>query len=147
MDQLKSKGKIISITVKIALVVIVIGIALYVLYFKSVQGRAIFILSDREIELPADTQGKSEFNPNSRVYFFVARNYSNLDGSMMALEIESMKDSNYVHHKRISFEIEKGFKKLHTFIPEEYFSRSGKYRIKLFIDNNLMTSKTFSVGE
>lgn len=147
MDQIRSKGSIISMTVKIVLIVIVLGIVFYLLYYKSIQGRAIFILSDREIEAPSAGASKSEFGLNSRVYFYVARKYSTLNGAVMVLEIETVKDASFVHYKKISFEIEKGFKKLHTFIPEEYFNRSGKYRIKLLIDNNLMTSEEFTVGD
>ena len=147
MDQFKSKGSIISLSVKIALVAIVLGIVMYLVYFKTVQGRAIFILSDREIESPVEADSKTEFSPGSRVYFYITRKFSKLEGETMALEIETQKDSEYAHYKRITFEIEKGFKKIHTFIPEEYFSRPGKYRIKLLIDNDVLTSKEFSVGD
>jgi hypothetical protein len=147
MDQLKGKSHVLSMTVKVIIVAVIIGVVFYIFYYNTIRGRAIFILSDREIESTSGNDSKTEFNPNSRIYFYVTRKLSNLNGAVLALEIETKNNSDYVHYKRISYEIEKNFKKIHTFIPEEYFKRPGQYRIKLLIDNNLMTSEEFSIND
>jgi hypothetical protein len=147
MEQDKGKGHYISLAVKIIIVVLVLGFAFYIVYFKALRGHARLILSDREIESPSNDYMVRDYKVNSRVYFHITRRLSSLDASEIALEIEKMKGGDYTHYKRISYEIDKQFKKIHSFIPEEYLSGPGKYRVKLLIDGKPMSVEDINVGD
>jgi hypothetical protein len=147
MEQDKGRGHYISLAVKILIVVLVLGFAFYIVYFKAIRGRARLILSDREIESSSNDYRVRDYKVNSRVYFHISRRLSTLDGAEIALDIEKMKGNDYSHYKRISYEIEKKFKKIHSFIPEEYLSSPGRYRIKLLIDGKIMSAEDIIVGE
>ncbi|MBN1532203.1 MAG: hypothetical protein JXA20_06035 [Spirochaetes bacterium] len=147
MEQEKGKGHYISLAVKIIIVVLVLGFAFYIVYFKTMRGRARMILSDREIESSSDDYKTSDFNINSRIYFHISRRNSTLDGAEVALDIEKMKGDDFSHYKRISYEIDRQFKKIQSYIPEEYLSGPGKYRIKLLIDGKVMSVEEINVGE
>ncbi len=147
MEHEKSKGRYLSLAVKALLVLLVVAAAFYFIYVKAIRGRALLIISDREIESASDDQKVVDYKTGGRVYFLVTKRMTSLNGSLVALEIEKRKGDEFVHHLRASYEIEKSFSKIASYIPEEYFFVPGKYRIKLYIDGKLMNSEDIRVGD
>jgi len=144
---MKKEGKkgIISIAIKIVVVVVVLGAALYFLYYKTIYRDVTFIVSKNDIVSAADTESALEYNAGDRIYFYFERKGKVLDANLGVVEIEFYQDNKYQHYKQISYEIEKKFKSLNSYIPGEYFSRAGKYKLKTYLDGNLSSSIEINV--
>ncbi|MGQ9842645.1 MAG: hypothetical protein ACUVRK_03680, partial [Spirochaetota bacterium] len=54
-------------------------------------------------------------------------------------------NNNFTQYKQITFEVDKNFKNLNTYIPQEYFKRNGRYQLKVLLDGKLMATKEFEV--
>lgn len=131
--------KWIGILIKVSLVVAVFFVVFYLIYFSTRYGKAKFVLSDNEIAaVVSDTAQQQAFKTNSRLYFYIEKENKNLESNLFVLQIEFFEDNSYRHYKQISYEVEKNFPKLSAYIPEEYFKREGKYRIKASLDSKIV---------
>lgn len=139
-----SKKKMVKLVIKIALVAAIFGIIFYLIYFSVRYSKANFILSNQEIT-SADSSLVENYKINDKIYFFINRNSTNLNSNLMVLEIESYDNKEYRHYKQISYELEKDFPKLSSYIPSEYFRRAGKYRIKVSFDGKIAATNSIEV--
>ncbi|MCU0847867.1 MAG: hypothetical protein MUD12_08265 [Spirochaetes bacterium] len=130
---------------KAVIVLILIGIAAYFFYYKSVYGKASFIISDSEITSADEGLSKTEFKAGEKLYFMISRYKKQLDAGVFIIKIEVFKDTDYAHYKQISYEINRDFQKISCYIPDEYFKLPGKYRVRAYLDNESVAIKDFEV--
>ncbi len=130
--------------------VVMAGLVLVVALFfmvSSTRSKARFVLSDHEIEeLDADLVSKKTFTTRSKVFFLInRRNGKNLNASHFVMEISREENGKYVEARQISFEIDRDFPKISTYIPVDYFSRQGKYMVKSFLDGKPVSSEEIQI--
>ena len=135
-----------KLVVKIGLVAAIFIVVFYLIYFTVQYGRANFILSNQEIASDNDRQVES-YKVGDKIYFFINRNNTDLEANLFVMEIEFYEGNEYKHYKQISYEIDKNFPKISAYIPIEYFSRSGKYRIKASLDGKLVATNKIEVSK
>lgn len=135
-----------KLVVKIGLVAAIFIVVFYLIYFTVQYGRANFILSNQEIASDDDRQVDS-YKVGEKIYFFINRNNTDLEANLFVMEIEFYEGNEYKHYKQISYEIDKNFPKISAYIPTEYFSRSGKYRIKASLDGKLVATNKIEVSK
>jgi len=140
-----TKKRIFSFVVRIGIIAAVIGIAVFLILFNTMSGDIVLLLSPQEVTSDNDAEDSVSFKSNSKLYFFIAPKSGNISSDRVILEIHFEKKGQFFHYKQISYEIDKNFKKLRSFIPEDYFMRPGKYRIDVFFDNNRKISREFVV--
>ncbi len=138
--------KWIGIAIKVSLVVVIFFVVFYLIYFSTRYGKAKFVLSDNEIikVVPVTTQERT-FKTDSRLYFYIEKDNKNLESNLFVLQIEFFENNSYRHYKQISYEVEKDFPKLSAYIPEEYFKREGKYRIKASLDSKIVDIREIQI--
>ena len=88
-----------------------------------------------------DIENKIIFPLKGDIYFYVKGKGEIINADMIKIEIHYFDESNYNLYKDIYFGIDKNFKKLSSYLQGEYFSKKGKYKINIFLDDNLKTSK------
>jgi len=130
--------------------VILAGIVLVVALFfmvSSTRSRARFVLSDHEIQdLSADLVSQKAFSAGSKVFFLMnKRNGNKLNASHFVMEISREDGGKYVGARQISFEIDKDFPKISSYIPVDYFGRKGKYMVKSFLDGKPVSTEEIQV--
>lgn len=131
--------KWIGIVIKVSLIVVIFFVVFYLIYFSTRYGKAKFVLSDNEIvTVVSDIAQEQTFRTNNRLYFYIEKENKNLESNLFVLQIEFFENNSYRHYKQISYEVEKDFPKLSAYIPEEYFKREGKYRIKASLDSKIV---------
>ncbi len=134
--------KWIGIVIKVSLIIVIFLVVFYLIYFSTRYGKAKFALSDSEIiKVVTETTGELRFKTNSRIYFYIEKENKNLESNLVVLQIEFFENNSYKHYKQISYEVEKDFPKLSAYIPEEYFKRAGRYRIKASLDSKIVDIK------
>ncbi|MFC1670181.1 hypothetical protein ACFL20_07280 [Spirochaetota bacterium] len=134
---------------KILLIVVIIMAGFYFIYFKATSGRAEFYISDKEITVTGDAHsGPHSFIAKSRIYFHVSRSGGKkLNADIIVLEINKFKENSFKKYKKLSFEVARDFGKLAAYIPKEYFSAAGKYKIKATIDGLLVKEIDLTIIE
>lgn len=143
----RDKG-VVRLGIKIGLILLIFFVIFYLLYFATRYGQARFILSNHEI-LTAEEEASGShlvFNPSDKVFFYIGREGKNVESDLVVVEIEVSEGGGYKHYKQISYEVEKIFPKLSGYIPGEYFSRSGKYRIKALLDGKIVSTKDITIN-
>jgi hypothetical protein len=141
-DETTHGRKWIGIVIKVSLIVIIFLVVFYLIYFSTRYGKAKFVLSDSEItKVITEATGELRFKTNSRIYFYIEKENKNLESNLVVLQIEFFEKNSYKHYKQISYEVAKDFPKLSAYIPEEYFKRAGKYRIKASLDSKIIDIK------
>ncbi len=135
----ETKGRIIKGGIVLAAVVLVVVLLMMV---TSSRSKARFVLSASEIqEVSADVQSQTTYDVGSKIFFLVnKRNGKSLNASHFVIEISREDGGKPGAQKQISYEIDKEFGKVSAYIPVEYFSRPGKYRVKSFLDGKPVTS-------
>jgi len=118
---------------------------LYFIIFKAFDRQVKFVLSNTDIVNLAEADIKEVFKPNEKVYFYMGRKKDNLEANSAVIEIEFMENGDYVYYKKISYEIDKNFNKVNSYIPDAYFSRPGKYRLKLLLDGKEITNNKIEI--
>ncbi|MCP4134367.1 MAG: hypothetical protein GY754_25560 [bacterium] len=142
------KRGILGIIVKLLIIAVIIAGGVYAyIYFQAEAGKANLLLSDNEIESADSAVSIVRFKVNNKVYFLINRNTGVLGAQTAVLEIEKSKDNAYEAYKKISYEIDKQFAKLSAYIPAEYFSIPGKYKIKTKLDNVEIASQEITIIE
>ncbi|HQG42535.1 MAG TPA: hypothetical protein PLE64_07490, partial [Spirochaetota bacterium] len=72
---------------------------------------------------------------------------SKLDCDTVTISLYYFENDSYAQYKQITFEVDKDFPKLSTYIPDEYFKRHGQYQIKVLLDGKVVATKEFKFGE
>jgi len=141
-------GKLtVNLVLKVICVALVIIAALWLIFNIQDYGKANLIISNQEIT-SNDQSSVSKFSNNDKVYFFVDRIMkSKLDCDTVAIALYYFENDSYTQYKQITFEVDKDFPKLSTYIPEEYFKRHGQYQIKVLLDGKVVATKEFKFGE
>jgi hypothetical protein len=135
-----------SLVIKVALVALIFIGVFYLIYFSVQYGKANFILSDREISSDSDPQVE-RYKTGGKIYFFINRISKDLDSSLFTVEIEKQENNEYRHYKQVSYELEKNFPKMGSYLPSEYFRKPGKYRIKALLDGKVVASNLVEVAD
>ena len=141
-------GKLtVNLVLKVICVALVIIAALWLIFNIQDYGKANLIISNQEIT-SNDQSSVSKFSNNDKVYFFVDRIMkSKLDCDMVTIALYYFENDSYTQYKQITFEVDKDFPKLSTYIPDEYFKRHGQYQIKVLLDGKVVATKEFKFGE
>jgi len=141
-------GKLtVNLVLKVICVALVIIAALWLIFNIQDYGKANLIISNQEIT-SNDQSSVSKFSNNDKVYFFVDRIMkSKLDCDTVAIALYYFENDSYTQYKQITFEVDKDFPKLSTYIPDEYFKRHGQYQIKVLLDGKVVATKEFKFGE
>lgn len=135
-----------SIYPKIAIIVLILLVAGYIVYHKSIVGRVNLYLANQPINSSSRIMQNS-FIINQPVYFFLERSRLNLEASQTVVEIEYFEGKDYVHHKQITFETDKNYPNIGGSIPSVYFLKSGKYRINVLLDGKEVYSYNITLTE
>jgi hypothetical protein len=138
------KKATVNFIVKVVLVVAIFAAVFSLIYFAVRYGEANFVLSNQEITSP-DAPQVTSYKTADKVHFYINRNMKNLDSSLFVMEIEFFESSEYKHYKQISFELDKAFPDLNSFIPTQYFKRPGKYRIKASLDGKVVANNEIEI--
>ncbi len=139
-------GKSLSgIVIRVLLVVAAIGIGGYLLYYKVVQGDAVFVISNREINPESDTDSVTSYKVQDKVYFHLHRKYSTMDSGMVTFIIRREEGGKLQDYKKIQYEVEKDFPSLDSVVPGTYFRKAGKYQIEIQFDGNVSAHTDFVV--
>ena len=141
-------GKLtVNLVLKVICVALVIIAALWLIFNIQDYGKANLIISNQEIT-SNDQSSVSKFSNNDKVYFFVDRIMkSKLDCDTVTISLYYFENDSYTQYKQITFEVDKDFPKLSTYIPEEYFKRHGQYQVKVLLDGKVVATKEFKFGE
>ncbi|HQL43356.1 MAG: hypothetical protein KBG92_01845 [Spirochaetes bacterium] len=141
-------GKLtVNLVLKVICVALVIIAALWLIFNIQDYGKANLIISNQEIT-SNDQSSVSKFSNNDKVYFFVDRIMkSKLDCDTVTISLYYFENDSYAQYKQITFEVDKDFPKLSTYIPDEYFKRHGQYQIKVLLDGKVVATKEFKFGE
>lgn len=141
-------GKLtVNLVLKVICVALVIIAALWLIFNIQDYGKANLIISNQEIT-SNDQSSVSKFSNNDKVYFFVDRIMkSKLDCDTVTISLYYFENDSYAQYKQITFEVDKDFPKLSTYIPDEYFKRHGQYQIKVLLDGKVVATKEFQFGE
>ncbi|TAL38722.1 MAG: hypothetical protein EPN93_04430 [Spirochaetes bacterium] len=139
------KGSL-GLVIKVALVALIFIGVFYLIYFSVQYGKANFVLSDREITSDSDPVVE-RFKTGGKIYFFINRISKDLDSSLFTIEIEKQENNEFRHHKQVSYEIEKSFPQMGAYLPQEYFRKAGKYRIKALLDGKVVATHPVEVSD
>lgn len=141
-------GKLtVSLVLKVICVALVIIVALWLIFNIQDYGKANLIISNQEIT-SNDQSSVSKFSNNDKVYFFIDRIMkSKLDCDTVTISLYYFENDRYIQYKQITFEVDKDFSALSTYIPGEYFKRHGQYQIKVLLDGKVVATKEFQFGE
>lgn len=141
-------GKLtVNLVLKVICVALVIIVALWLIFNIQDYGKANLIISNQEIT-SNDQSSVSKFSNNDKVYFFVDRIMkSKLDCDTVTISLYYFENDSYAQYKQITFEVDKDFPKLSTYIPDEYFKRHGQYQIKVLLDGKVVATKEFTIEE
>jgi len=141
-------GKLtVNLVLKVICVALVIIAALWLIFNIQDYGKANLIISNQEIT-SNDQSSVSKFSNNDKVYFFVDRIMkSKLDCDTVTISLYYFENDSYAQYKQITFEVDKDFPKLSTYIPDEYFKRHGQYQIKVLLDGKVVATKEFTIEE
>ncbi|HOW81969.1 MAG TPA: hypothetical protein PK573_05370 [Spirochaetota bacterium] len=140
---LSQKGKIGS---GATAAIIIIAIVIFVFFIRSQFYNVDFIISNSLIE-NADGDSVDEFKKGENMFFYLGLKSGPLNGDVMTVQIERKENGDYKYYKKITFEIEKSFPKISSYVPTEYLSKSGDYRIKAFIDGDEVADEELTVSE
>jgi hypothetical protein len=136
----------VGLILKVVLVGSIFAAVFFLIYFAVQYGEANFILSNQEIT-SEDSDSVASYKVNDKVYFYINRKMKSLDANLFIMEIEYFEKGEYRHYKQISYELEKEFPKISSYVPSEYFSRAGKYRIKASLDGKLVATGMIEVSQ
>jgi len=135
-----------GLILKVVLVASIFAAVFSLIYFAVQYGEANFVLSNQEIT-SENSDSIVSYKVNDKVYFYINRKMKSLDANLFIMEIEYFEKGEYRHYKQISYELEKEFPKISSYVPSEYFSRAGKYRIKASLDGKLVATNIIEVTQ
>ncbi len=129
------------------LVVVLILLAVYMVMVSTARGKARFVLTDHEIQdVSQDVESQRVFPEGSKVFFLVnKRNGRELGAGHFVIEISREQGGKQDGVKQISYEIDRDFTKLSSYIPVDYFKKKGKFTVKAFLDGKPISSEVIEV--
>jgi len=134
-----------SLVLKVVIVALIVVIALWLIFNIKDYGKVNLIISNEEIT-SNDQVSIQKFKDNDKIYFFIDRIIKpSLDCNTVTVVIDYYENNSFTQYKQITFEVDKNFKNLSTYIPQEYFKRNGRYQLKVLLDGKLMATKEFEV--
>ncbi len=130
-----------------ALAVVLIVIVVYMMMVATTRGKVRFVLTDHEVQdVSQDIESQKVFPAGSKVFFLVnKRNGRELNAGHVVIEIGHEQGGKIEGVKQISFEIDKDFTKLSSYIPVDYFRKKGKFSVKAFLDGKPVSSEVIDV--
>lgn len=136
-----------GIVIKVLLVAVALSVVFYLVMFTISYGKADLFLSNQEMtDFNSLSASQESFKAADKVFFIVGRKSKSMGANQLVLEIEKY-DAEYKHHKQISYELDKEYLKMGSFIPTEYFVKLGKYRIKAFLDGKEVAKRKLEISE
>lgn len=134
-----------NLVLKVVIVAFIVIFVLWLIFNIKDYGKVNLILSNEEIT-SNDQVSVQKFIDKDKIYFFIDRVIKpSLDCNTVTVVIDYYENNSFTQYKQITFEIDKDFKYLSTYIPQEYFKRNGKYQIKVLLDGKLMGTREFEV--
>jgi len=134
-----------SLVLKVVIVALIVIFVLWLIVNIKDYGKVNLIISNEEIT-SNDQVSVQKFKDNDKIYFFVDRIIKpSLDCNAVTIVIDYYENNSFTHYKQITFEVDKHFKNLSTYIPQQYFKRNGKYQLKVLLDGKLMATREFEV--
>lgn len=134
-----------SFVLKVVIVAFIVIFVLWLIFNIKDYGKVNLIISNEEIT-SNDQVSVQKFIDKDKIYFFIDRVIKpSLDCNTVTVVIDYYENNSFTQYKQITFEIDKDFKYLSTYIPQEYFKRNGKYQIKVLLDGKLMVTREFEV--
>lgn len=134
------KRKIFLNLLKVLIIAAIAGGIFYVIYFTSNVKKADLILSLSEIT-SQDISGSNEFNSNDLVYFLVYTEQPSFNASILDLKIEIKSGEEYIHYRKVTYEIETTESSFNSTIPRSYMKKKGLYKISIIINGEVIASK------
>jgi len=134
-----------SLVLKVVIVALIVIFVLWLIFNIKDYGKVNLIISNEEIT-SNDQVSIQKFKDNDKIYFFIDRIIKpSLDCNTVTVVIDYYENNAFAQYKQITFEVDKNFKNLSTYIPQQYFQRNGKYQLKVLLDGKLMATKEFEV--
>ncbi len=134
-----------SLVIKVVLVAFILIFVVWLIFNIKDYGKVNLIISNEEIT-SSDQVSLQKFADKDKIYFFIDRIVkSSLDCSTVSVEVDYYENNSFTRYKQITFEVDKNFKYLSTYIPQEYFKRNGRYQLKVLLDGKLMATREFEV--
>ncbi|MGB4270203.1 MAG: hypothetical protein WBK20_13630 [Spirochaetota bacterium] len=134
-----------SLVLKVVLVAFIVFFVLWLIFNIKDYGKVNLVISNEEI-VSNDQISLQKFTEKDKIYFFIDRVIKpSLDCNTVSLVIDYYENNSFTQYKQITFEVDKNFKYLSTYIPREYFKRNGKYQLKVLLDGKLMATREFEV--
>lgn len=131
--------------IKLALIASAVFLVIYLIVSRTGLGSANFIISDKEIDSAGEPVKIKDLKSSSRLYFYAGKRIGSIGADRLEVVIEKGNGSDYKPYKKIEFEMESSFDKIAAYIPEQYFKKSGKYRIKGYLDGKSIGSYDINV--
>lgn len=138
------RGMLSTPALKIGLGILIVGGIFYLIFFKALRSDVVLVLSPNEIN-SADDASFDEFKMGSKIFFHVTGRKETLEAGNVTLEIQYYDGDDYKRYKQIKFEIDRDFKRLHSYVPQEYFQRAGKYKIIIYLDGEKKLTEKIEV--
>lgn len=121
-------------------------LVIYLIYYSAHYGKANFILSSQDVTTDSAPQ-VVRYKVQDRVYFYINRNNTELNSTLLVIEVEFFEGNAYKPYKQIRFDLEKDFPKLSSYIPGEYFRRAGRYKVKASLDGKNVSENEIEITE
>lgn len=134
-----------SLVIKVIMVALIVIFVLWLVFNMKDYGKVNLIISNEEIT-SNDQVSVHKFKNKDKIYFSIDRIIkASLECNTVVVVIDYYENNNFTQYKQITFEVDKNFKNLSTYIPQEYFKRNGRYQLKVLLDGKLMATKEFEV--
>lgn len=134
-----------NLVLKVVIVAFIVIFVLWLIFNIKDYGKINLIISNEEIT-SHDQVSVQKFIDKDKIYFFIDRVIKpSLDCNTVTVVIDYYENNSFTQYKQITFEVNKDFKYLSTYIPQEYFKRNGKYQIKVLLDGKFMGTREFEV--
>lgn len=114
--------------------VLLVSAAIY-LFYSINSHKAIFVISGTEIGMADDGFNEVTIRQGGRVYFWFGRKKTLLDATSVRMTIAPMESGDNQTFD-ITYGTAKDFAKISSFIPGDYFTRQGKYKIRGYMDGD-----------
>ena len=132
--------------IKVLVIALIGGVIVYLVYYAAQYGKAQVILSPSDVT-SSSQETVSRYARGSKVFFYVYRNNTGLDSEQVTVDVELYNGAEYRHHKKMSLETDKAYQKISSYLPAEYFSRGGKYRVNILMDGKKVSSQDVEVTD
>lgn len=140
----KRKRKLLLLLVKIFLILAVAGGIFYVIYFTASVKQTGIILSNSEIN-NHETATQNVFKVGNLVYFFTYTDSESFNSPLLEIKMDMENNEEYIHYRKITYEIKSGSKSFSAVIPRSYMTEKGKFRISVLINGEMTASQNIVI--